>query len=241
MSSRGPLLALALAMILAAACGGGAPTVAHSPSPVQGALANGLIAYLGAAGVGVLDPSTGKSMLVAPLPAGGAFRASGPVWAPAPGVSYPVLYFTIHDDRPAERRTTAGVIPYDWLFRVDPFTGAIDPLAASADLASEGPFGIVANSHYLALTVGCCASYEVDALDLTRPVSPLKVLAKPPTQAALFTEGAAPGADGLIAVRAVGTGAWYWLNPSAAVLNPFVHAGEHISFFAAGFRRRYAG
>src|SRR5207302_635180 len=51
--------------------------------------------------------------------------------------------------------------------------------------------------------------------------SPLKVLAKPPSQAALFTEGAAPGADGLIAVRAVGTGAWYWLNPTAAVLNPF--------------------
>jgi hypothetical protein len=43
----------------------------------------------------------------------------------------------------------------------------------------------------------------------------------PPTQAALFTEGAAPGVDGLVAVRAVGTGAWYWLNPTAAVLNPF--------------------
>lgn len=215
-------LGLALVMVLAAACGGGgAPTVAHSPSPVQGALANGLIAYLGDKGVGVLDPTTGKSMLVVPLPAAGAFRASGPVWAPAPGLPYPVLYFTIHDDRPAERRTTSGVIPYDWLFRADPFTGIIEPLAASADLQSEGPFGVVATSHFLALTVGCCANYEVDALDLTRPASPLKVLAKPPAQAALFTEGAAPGLDGLIAVRAVGTGSWYWLNPTAAVLNPF--------------------
>jgi len=214
----GPILAL----ILATACSGGTPGGGtHSPAPVQGALASGLIAYLGDQGVGVLDPTTGKSVLVAPLPAGGAFRASGPVWAPAPGLEYPVLYFTIHDDRPAERRTTTGVVPYDWLFRADPFSGAIEPVAASADLQSEGPFGLVANSHYLALTVGCCANYEADAFDLTRAPSPAKVLAKPPAQAALFTEGAAPGNDGLIAVRAVGTGVWYWLNPSAGVLNPF--------------------
>ena len=211
-----------VALVLASACGAGTPSaVVHSPSPVQGALAGGLIAYVGDKGVGVLDPATGKSTLVAPLPAGGAFRASGPVWAPAPDLPYPVLYFTIHDVRAVENRNTAGVIPYDWLFRADPFTGVIEPLAAAADLQSEGPFGIVATTHYLALTVGCCANYEVDALDLTRAVSPLKVLAKPPTQAAMFTEGAAPGPDGLIAVREVGTGTWYWLNPSAAVLNPF--------------------
>jgi hypothetical protein len=215
-------LPLALALLLASACsGGGTAGVVHSPSPVQGALSGGLVAYLSDKGVGVLDPATGKNTLVAPLPAGAAFRASGPVWAPAPGVPYPVLYFTIHDDRPAERRTTSGVVPYDWLFRADPFTGAIEPLAASMDQQSEGPFGIVANAHFLALTVGCCANYEVDALDLTRNATPLKVLAKPPAQAALFTEGAAPGPDGLIAVREVGTGAWYWLNPSAAVLNRF--------------------
>ncbi len=211
-----------LALILATACSGGtAPIGVHAPSPVQGALAGGLIAYLGDQGVGVLDPTTGKSVLVAPLPAGGAFKASGPVWAPAPGLQYPVVYFTIHDDRPAERRTTAGVVPYDWLFRADPFSGAIEAVAASADLQSEGPFGLVANAHYVALTVGCCNNYEADAFDLTRAPSPAKVLAKPPAQAALFTEGAAPGTDGLIAVRAVGTGAWYWLNPSAGVLNPF--------------------
>src|SRR6202011_2846216 len=140
---------------------------------------------------------------------------------PAPGLTYPVLYFALHDDRPAERRTTTGVVPYDWLFRVDPFTGAIDPLAASADLQSEGPFGLAANSPYLALTLGCCTNYEVDALDLTRPPGPLKVASKPPAQAALFTEGAAPGPDGLVAVRVFGTGAWYFLNPDLGVLNPF--------------------
>ena len=209
-------------MAIAACGGGGGPAAAvKSPSPITGGFTQGLIAYVADQGVGVLDPMTGKSTILVPLPAGGAFRVAGPVWGPAPDVSYPMLYFTIHDDRPAERRTTAGVVPYDWLFRADPFTGTIEPLAASQDSQSEGPIGLVANSHYLALSVGCCASYEVDSLDLTKPLGALKVLAKPPDQAAFFTEGAAPGQSGLFAVRAFGTGAWYWLNADAGVLNPF--------------------
>lgn len=214
--------ALATLVLAAVACGGGGtPVVVRSPTPLTGGLTQGLIAYVAAQGVGVLDPATGKSTIVAPLPAAGAFRVAGPVWGPQAGVSYPVLYFTIHDDRPAETRNTPGVVPYDWLFRVDPFTGVIDPIAASEDSQSEGPIGLVANSHYVALTFGCCATYEVDALDLTQPAGPLKVLARPPAQAAFFTEGAAPGDSGLIAVRAFGTGGWYWLNADAGVLNPF--------------------
>lgn len=208
------------AALLLAACSGTTAAPVHSPSPLEGALTEGLIAYVADQGVGVLDPTTGKSTIVAPLVAG-TFRVAGPVWAPAPDVSHPVLYFTVHDDRPAEKRTTAGVVPYDWLFRVDPFAGTIEPIAASQDSQSEGPIGLVANAHYLALTVGCCATYEVDALDLTKAAGPLKVLSKPPQQTAFFTEGAAPGNSGLLAVRAFGTGAWYWLNADAGVLNPF--------------------
>ena len=153
------LSALTVLLLVAASCAGsGTPVAVETPSPVEGALGQGLIAYVAGNGLGVLDPATGKSTLVSPLPAGAAFRISGPVWAPAPGLSYPVLYFTVHDDRPAERRTTAGVVPYDWLFRVDPFAGVITPLGASYDFQSEGPFGIVANGHYLELTVGCCTS-----------------------------------------------------------------------------------
>jgi len=214
-------LATFLILLVAACAGGGTPLVQVTPSPVEGALGQGLIAYVAAKCPGVPDPATGKTTVVSPLPAGGAFRISGPVWAPAPGLSYPVLYFTIHDDRPAERRTTAGVVPYDWLFRVDPFAGTIAPLAASYDFQSEGPFGIVANAHYLALTVGCCTTYEVDALDLTKSTAGIKVTTKPPTQAALFTEGAAPGDSGLVAVRAFATGLWYWLNLDANVLHAF--------------------
>ena len=212
----------AVLILVATSCAGdGTPVAVPTPSPVEGALGQGLIAYVAANGLGVLDPTTGKTTLVAPLPAGGAFRISGPVWAPAPGLAYPVLYFTIHDDRPAETRTTTGVLPYDWLFRVDPFKGVITPLAASYDYQSEGPFGIVANDHYLALTVGCCTSYEVDALDLTKASAGIKVMTKPPTQAALFTQGSAPADSGLVAVRAFATGLWYWLNLDANVLHAF--------------------
>jgi hypothetical protein len=209
------------ALTLAAGCGGGTATPSAAPSQASGGLPHGLVAFLGTTGIGVLDPATGKYAIVAPLPAGGAFIASGPVWGPAPGLSYPVVYFTIHDDRPAEKRNTPGVVPYDWLFMTDPFTGATHPIAASYDFGSNGPIGLVANAHYLALSVGCCATVEVDALDLTQPAGALKVLSKPPSQAAFFTEGAAPGLSGLIAVRAFGTGLWYWLNADAGVLNPF--------------------
>lgn len=211
-----------IAACVLSACGGGSTAVAqHSPSPIAGALSDGLIAYVSSQGVGVLDPATGKSTVVTPLPQAGAFRVAGPVWGPAPDLAYPVIYFAVHDDRPPERRTSPGVVPYDWLFRVDPFKGTIEALGASADFESEGPFGLVANEHYLALTVGCCTDYQVDVLDLTQRNAQIKILTRPPNQPALFTEGAAPGVDGLIAVRGAATGAWYFLNPSLGVLNAF--------------------
>ena len=213
-------LVLITAFVLAA-CSGSTSAPQPSPSPIAGALNDGLIAYVSSQGVGVIDPGTGKSAVVAPLPQGGAFRVAGPVWGPAPDVAYPVIYFAIHDDRPPERRTSPGVVPYDWLFRVDPFKGTIEPLAAGADFESEGPIGLVANAHYLAMTVGCCSDYQVDVLDLTQRSAQVKILTRPPDQPALFTEGAGPGVEGLIAVRGAATGAWYFLNPSLGVLNAF--------------------
>lgn len=219
MSKFGALVAAAL---VAVACSGTpAAAVQHSPTPVSGGLGNGLIAYVDTnAGVGVLDPATGKTKIVAPI-ARAQFRVLGPVWAPAPGVDHPVIYFTLHDDRTPERRNTPGVVPWDWIFRVDPFAGTIQPVAASLDQLSEGPIGLVANTHYLAMSYGCCTSYEVDALDLTKSGTSIKALTRPPAEPALFTEGVAPDDSGLIAVRGAGTGAWYWLNADAGVLEPF--------------------
>src|SRR5579864_1041803 len=214
------LCAAVAAALLFSACGGSKAPQAHSPSPTGAGAAGGLIAYAADPGIGVLDPTTGKSVVVAPLQPG-EFRVGGPVWAPASGLPYPVIYFTVHDDRMPESRTTPGNVPYDWIYRLDPFAGTIDPVAAAQDSLSEGPIGLVANSRYLAVTFGCCSSYEVDALDVTQALATVKVLSRPPAQAAFFTEGVAPGASGLVAVREFGTGTWYWLNADAAVLNPF--------------------
>lgn len=211
--------AAALAVVLTiVSCSGSAAPPSRSSGARTAGLSHGLIAYVGDKGVGVADPATGQGTIVAPVPPG-AFRISGPVWAPARGVDHPVIYFTVHDDRPAESRNSTGVVPYDWLFRVDPFAGTIDPIAASQDSFSEGPFGLVANERYLGLTVGCCTSYEVDALDLTQASGALKK--QSPAQANFFTEGIAPGTSGLVAVREAATGTWYWMNVDAGVLNPF--------------------
>src|SRR5438270_7397403 len=213
--------------LLLASCGGSSSAVTPTPSPRAGGLPAGLIAYASSKGISVIDPLTDTTAVIAPLPGGGAFRVAGPVWGPAPDVAYPVIYFAIHDDRPPERRTSPGVVPYDWLFRVDPFKGTIEPLAAGADFESEGPIGLVANAHYLAMTVGCCTDYQVDVLGLTQRSAQVKILTRPPGQPALFTEGAAPGVDGLVAVRGAATGAWYFLNPSLGVLNAFpLKAGQ---------------
>src|ERR1700674_4966492 len=101
-------------LVLSAACGGGEASPTPTPSPGAGRGSPGLVPCAIDTGLGVLDPTTGKTVLVAPLPPGGAFRLSGPVWGPAPGLSYPVIYFTVHDDRPAESRNSPGVVPYDW-------------------------------------------------------------------------------------------------------------------------------
>jgi hypothetical protein len=217
-----PRTAFALVALLIAACSGSpAATNGPSTSPVAGkGVEQGLIAYATDKGIGVLDPATGKGTIVAPYTPG-VFNIGGPVWAPAPGVTHSVIYFTVHDVRPPERRTTSGVVPYDWIFRLDPFAGTIEPVAAQWDAQSNGPIGVVANSRYIAMTVGCCATYQVDSFDLTRASGPLKVLAKPPSQPAFFTEGIAPGDSGLVAVRNFGNGGWYWLNASAGVVNPF--------------------
>src|SRR3989441_12943537 len=103
--------ALAAALLLTA-CSGKTAAPAHSPTPLTGALAQGLIAYVADGGVGVLDPATGKPTIVAPLQPG-TFRVARPVWAPAPNVDHPVLYFTVHDDPPPERRSSPGGGPYE--------------------------------------------------------------------------------------------------------------------------------
>ena len=135
----------------------GSPVVVQSPGPTEGGLTQGLSHTLPPAVSACSTPPPGKRPRSRPS---GRRRVQGfrPGLGAGARLSYPVLYFTVHDDRPAESRLTAGIVPYDWLFRVDPFAGVITPLAASYDFQSEGPIGVVANGHYLALTVGCCTT-----------------------------------------------------------------------------------
>src|SRR5438034_1074912 len=121
--------AIAAAVLLLIACSSTPASPVHSPSPFTGGMTEGLIAYVADQGVGVLDPTTGKSVIVAPLPPG-TFRVHGPGWAPAPRVNHPELYFTVHAVLPARTRTGADVAPYDCLVRRDHFDG---PVVISAD------------------------------------------------------------------------------------------------------------
>src|SRR5207302_11306394 len=106
--------AIAAAALLLLACSSTPASPVHSPSPFTGGLTEGLIAYVADQGVGVLDPTTGKSVIVGPLPPG-TFRVAGPVWAPAPRLTPLVLYFTVHDVRPAETHSVAGATASDEL------------------------------------------------------------------------------------------------------------------------------
>src|SRR5213076_497457 len=76
--------AIAAAVLLLIACSSTPASPVHSPSPFTGGMTEGLIAYVADQGVGVLDPTTGKSVIVAPLQPG-TFRVAGPVCGARPG------------------------------------------------------------------------------------------------------------------------------------------------------------
>src|SRR2546427_907812 len=107
-----------IAAFVLAACSGSTSAPQHSPSPIAGALNDGLIAYVSSQGVGVIDPGTGKSAVVAPLPQGGAFRVAGSGWGAPPPPPDPALFFSIHPYPPPARRTNPPRGPHDRLFRV---------------------------------------------------------------------------------------------------------------------------
>src|SRR5207237_8617336 len=96
--------AIAAAVLLLLACSSTPASPVHSPSPFTGGMTEGLIAYVADQGVGVLDPTTGKSVIIAPLQPG-TFRVAGPVRAPAPAGNQPVRDFTEPAVRPPQSVT----------------------------------------------------------------------------------------------------------------------------------------
>src|SRR5207237_8648806 len=80
--------AIAAAVLLLLACSSTPASPVHSPSPFTGGMTEGLIAYVADQGVGVLDPTTGKAVIVAPLqPA--TDRVARPARASAPRANHP--------------------------------------------------------------------------------------------------------------------------------------------------------
>src|SRR5260370_12741687 len=118
---RARSLVLIAAFVLAA-CSGSTSAPQHSPSPIAGALNDGLIAYVSSQGVGVIDPGTGKSLVVAPLPQGGAFRVAGPAWGPPPPPPQPPLLFPRPTHRAPTRPSRPPRRPFQRASQCSPFS-----------------------------------------------------------------------------------------------------------------------
>jgi hypothetical protein len=209
-------LTLVLAGSLLAACSAGMtstpPTPSPKASPVAGGLTAGLVAFRSAQGIGVLDPNTGKQVLVVPVN-GQQFRITGPVWGPAARAGASALYFTLHDDRPQESARSDGGVAYDWVIRADPFTGRLEPIAAAPDQTSEGPVNLVAGARGLAYTVGCCGDYSVRELRFATPPVPPAPLLHLAQAGSLFVEAVSP-ITGWLLLKSSG-GSWAWYDPES--------------------------
>jgi hypothetical protein len=218
---RARALTVVLAAALLAACAGGTavPQPAASPkaSAVPGGLTSGLIGFRSSKGIGVLDPNTGKQALVVPL-SGQQFRVTGPVWGPAARAGSEALYFALHDDRPQESARSDGVVAYDWIFRADPFSGALEPIAAGPDAASGGPVNLVAGLRRLVYTVGCCGDYSVRQLRFATPAEAPTALEQLAESGSIFAEGISP-LTGWIVLKSSG-GTWAWYEPESGRTEP---------------------
>jgi hypothetical protein len=213
-------VALVLGLLLGGCSyGSGGPKPIAAASPVPGALVQGLVAFRSSHAIGVLDPQTGRQATVVPLPAPGIFRVTGPIWGPAAGKHGQALYFTVHDLRASETPRGQGVVAYDWLFRADPFTGALEPLAATPDPATDGPVGLAANTRELAFTVGCCGDYDLELYSFGAvPSAPVK-LPRTSQQPGSFVEGASPVTNWLVLRNP--DGIWEWFNPASGEAQSF--------------------
>jgi hypothetical protein len=201
------------AVLLLASCTAGTTTAhpSHPAAGVPGGLTGGLIGFRSSQGIGVLDPASGKSMIVVPLAATPYFRVIGPVWGPAASGRGEALYFTLHDLRTPETPRSQGIVAYDWLFRADPFSGRLEPLAASPDASTDGPVSLAASRSDLAFTTGCCGDYDVDVVGFGKtPQAPARI-PRAVGEQGYVVEAASPVTGWFVLQNADGT--WEWLDP----------------------------
>ena len=183
--------ALALAGPAAVAAPSPAPATRGAPSLVPAG--SGLIAFRDAAGIGVLDPVTGRQRLLLAVPSactvspvlGGipAIELAGPVWAPSSGAGAR-LFFWLTDWQ--YHPTPGCVLPLPpssvrvggpILVEMDPFTGTLTAAAAApTGLPCQPGTDLAAVPGALGFTDGGCDEPTIEALALplrpgTQPVA----------------------------------------------------------------------
>ena len=146
----------------------------RSPSPIdRRARRQGLIAYVVEPGVGVIDPATGKSTVVAPLPRRRRVSRRRAGLGPGARTRLPRDLLR-HPRRPAGRapdqpgrRALRLAVPRRSVHR-----GRSSRSRRPRTSRAKGRSGSSPTPTTSRMTVGCCTDYQVDVLDLTQPVGP---------------------------------------------------------------------
>lgn len=227
---------IALGMVVAmCACGPIRSTTssggAHRSSSTPAALSDGLIAYLGNQGIGVLDPRTGSHMLVengsvgSVAPSAGGFNipmgttrlTGGPVWAASPGSAVPLLYFGAWwcCSKPA-----SAASQYSWLLAGNPFAGTVTAESLTVTIPEPVHALLAVSGNQLAEGEQIDQNAYVTLFSLHTQGAATMV--KPPTGSMLWLEGIAPSGQWVVASGTWQSNqTWFWFNPGTAATKPF--------------------
>ncbi len=244
-----PMVALTLCLTLEAACGPAtrrppasvhhgasstaSATTVSSPPAVSPPLTQGLIAFLGRQGVGVVEPRTADQLLLEAAPTGSltprpgatSFQngtrsiTGGPVWVTPPGASTPVLYFSAWWCC-SDTGSPAAAWPYVWLLAGDPFAGTL------RGLSSRWTFSYPVHE-LLAVSSGQLVEAVQPDQQATVTIQPLDGQGRasavsPPQGDMLWLEGVAPSGRWVVTSATWLTDqVWSWLDPRTGATEPF--------------------
>ncbi len=196
------LVLVVLALAGPAAVASPRPARATGEAPSLGPAARGLIAFRDAAGIGVLDPVTGRQRLLLAVPSactataglGGvpAVDLAGPVWAPSTGAGARLLFWLTDWQYHASPGCDLPLPPSfvrvgaPILVEADPFTGTLAAVAAApTGLPCQPGADVAAVPGAIAFTDGGCDEPTVEALALPlRPGAQPVTAVLPPDRAA---------------------------------------------------------
>ncbi len=199
-----------------------APTKTAASSPAAADLSGGILAYAGERGIGLLDPTDGRSRLLVTAPRQQQAYMVSPSWISWPGSSRPSLIFS------------AGTNHHNgWLFRADPFAGTVRPVFVRYFGPANGLFDspTPTDGGYLAYyTAGCNPGMGGPLTVIPLTGGPRRTYGND-----LSVAGAAPG--GRLVVfpwNNFVTGPWVWLDPRTGTQESFPFLPRAITDKAYG-------